>query len=535
MSVRFVFVFCFGLLPLVFVGCPSPTNSTSANQVLVYGRGEDADTLDPINTEVGEAVKVIHNLYDTLVTYDDKTLDLVPALATSLGETSEDGLTWTFPIRKGVKFHDGSTLDAHAVVFSIERLIERDHPHAYEKSRPYRPMFNMLEKVEATDDYTVQFTLNQPSAVFLRNLAMFPASIVSPQAVKERGKKFAANPVGTGPFQLDNWSPDEKLVLKAFADHWRGAPRSERAIFLPVSESATRVQQMKRGEIHIADNLPPGELDSLLKEPGVVAQQQPGLNVAYLALNTEKPPLDNANVRRAIALALNKEEIVRVAYKNHATTAVTMLPRNMTDWFNAEIEDRPHDVEQAKSLIKAYGNENGIALPITLNLAVMSKPRPYMQRPKVLATSIKDALASIGVVVELSQRDVNQHFDYLMKGNHELGLAGWSSDNNDPDNFLYMLLDEDNIGDPETGGGMNLSRFRHDRLHELLMAGQTEMNVAKRREIYNEAQQIIFDEAPVIPLVHTTVRVALRKNVKGYYLHPSSNVRLRNAYLESAN
>lgn len=533
MPFRFVLLSLLVVVPLAFTGCPSPGGATSGKPVLVYGRGEDADTLDPINTEVGEAVKVIHNLYDTLVTYDEKTLDLVPSLATSMGETSEDGLVWTFPIRKNVSFHDGSKLNAEAVVFSIERLIVQNHPHAYDKSRPYRPMFNMVDKVEAVDDYTVRFTLKEPSAVFLRNLAMFPASIVSPKAVKERKEKFASNPAGTGPFQLDSWSPDEKLVLKAFADHWRGAPKGDRAIFLPVSESATRVQQMKRGEIHIADNLPPGELETLLKEPGVVAQQQPGLNVAYLALNVEKPPLNNANIRRAIAHALNKDDIVRVAYATHATPAVTMLPRNMTDWFNASIEDRQFDVQQAKSLMKTGAEEAGVSLPITIRLSVMSKPRPYMQRPKELATSIKDSLKPIGIEVILDQRDVNQHFDYLMKGNHEMGLAGWSSDNNDPDNFLYMLLDQDNIGD-EQGGGMNLSRFRHDRLHELLLAAQTELDTAKRRDMYNEAQQIIFDEAPVIPLVHTTVRVALRDNVKGYYLHPSSNVRLRNAYVEPA-
>lgn len=526
-----VISFCLlAVLPLTFTGCPSPSGSNSANQVLVYGRGEDADTLDPINTEVGEAVKVIHNLYDTLVTYDDKTLDLVPALATSLGDVSEDGLVWTFPIRKEVKFHDGSTLNADAVVFSLERLILDKHPHVYETARPYRSMFNMVEKVEAVDEYTVRFTLNKPSAVFLRNLAMFPASIVSPQAVKDRGDKFASNPAGTGPFQLDSWSPDEKLLLKAFSDHWRGAPKSERAIFLPVSESATRVQQMKRGEIHIADNLPPGELDTLLKDPNVVAQEQPGLNVAYLAINTEKPPLQNANIRRAIAHALNKDEIVRVAYSGHATSAVTMLPRNMTDWFNADIEDRKYDQQEAKSLLKTGADEAGVSLPITLQLAVMSKPRPYMQRPLPLATFIKDALKPIGIEVEIEPRDVNQHFDYLMAGSHQLGLAGWSSDNNDPDNFLYMLLDEDNIGDH----GMNLSRFRNDELHKLLLAAQTELKDDKRREMYNRAQQIIFDEAPVIPLVHTKVRVALRKNVKGYYLHPSSNVRLRNAYIEPA-
>lgn len=509
-------------------GCSG--GSSMPDNVIVYGRGEDANTLDPINTEIGEAVKVIHNIYDTLITYDDKTLDLQPSLATSLGEVSEDGLVWTFPLRKDVKFHDGSTVDAEAVVFSIERLIVDDHPNVYEKARPYQSMFNMIEKVEAVNELTVRFVLKEPSAVFLRNLAMFPASIVSPTAVKARGAKFASEPSGSGPFQLDYWEPDEKLVLKAFDGYWRGAPKSGYVVFLPVSEDATRVLQMQRGEIHIADNLPPGELDELLKDPHVVSQEHPGLNVAYLTMNTEKPPLNNVSIRQGIAYAIDKQDLVRVAYAGHAETAVTMLPRNMTDWFNADIEDRQLDLEKAKALLKKGAEEEGLKLPIKLRLSVMSKTRPYMQRPLVLATSIKDSLAKVGIEVQIESRDVNQHFTYLMAGNHELGLSGWSSDNNDPDNFLYMLLDEDNIGEH----GTNMSRYRNAELHQLLLKGQTEMDVAKRRELYDRAQEIIFEEAPVLPLVHTKVRIALRDNVKGYFLHPSSNVRLRNAHLEKA-
>ncbi len=516
--------FCMSLLSLSGCGPSAPQN------VLVYGRGADADTLDPINTDNGESVKVIVNIYDTLLTYDDATLDLVPSLATTLGEHSEDGLTWTFPLRKDVKFHDGTAFTADAVVFTFNRLIQDDHPDAYNKARPYASNFKAIESVTAKDDHTVVFKLKYPSAVFQQNLAMFPTSIVNPAKVKELNKEFARNPSGTGPFQIQLWDPERKIALKRFEDHWRGPAGVEQVIFLPVSESATRIQQLERGQIDIADNLPPPALDEVVKRDGIEEQSVDALNIGYLCLQTEKPPLDNVKVRQAIAHAIDKEYLIKVGYGGHATPAVTMVPRNMTDWYNNDIEDRAFDLEKAKSLMQQAADEDGVKLPVNLTLAAMSRPRPYMQQPLPIATVIKDSLAKIGINVTVQMRNVHEHFDYMMAGNHELGLAGWSSDNNDPDNFLYSLLDIDNISDH----GNNMSRFRSDALHKLLIEGQRELDQKKRYELYLKAQQIVFDEAPVIPLVSTKVRIARASKVKDYQLHPSSMVRLRNVRIEGA-
>ncbi|MCA9202643.1 MAG: hypothetical protein KDA59_06350, partial [Planctomycetales bacterium] len=156
--------------------------------------------------------------------------------------------------------------------------------------------------------------------------------------------------------------------------------------------------------------------------------------------------------------------------------------------------------------------------------------RPYMQEPLQTASFIKDALAAIGIEVEIQTKPVNQHFDHLMSGGHELGLAGWSSDNNDPDNFLYSLLDSDNIGEH----GNNLSRYNNPEVHRLLLAAQSELDDAARLKMYLQAQELIFADAPVVPLVHTQVRIAQRDVLKGYLLHPSNLVRLRLARIEAA-
>jgi peptide/nickel transport system substrate-binding protein len=512
-------------LSLAASGCGGTAKQANT---LIYGRGGDANTLDPINTDIGESVTVMVNIYDTLVTYDDETMDLAPGLATSW-EHSDDGLEWTFHLREGVKFHDGTPFDSAAVVFTFERYLQDKHPHRHDDARPYLANFQGIESVTAPDARTAVFHLKEPSAVFLQNMCMFPASIISPAAAVKLGKWFGTSPVGTGPFKFVSWKRDQQLALAAFDAHWRGRPKVDRVIFLPVAKSATRVQMLRKGEIHIADNLPPDELDALLKVPGIVSQEQVGINVGYLTMQMEKPPLNLLKVRQAIAHAIDKRGLIDVAYSGQAQPAVNMVPPAMFAHHD-DLADRPFDLAKAKRLMQEAASEAGFDLPVKLSLNVMSDPRPYMQQPTQTASFIKDSLAEIGIEVSVVSKGISEHFAHLMAGRHELGLAGWSSDNFDPDNFLYSLLDIDNINE----NGNNLSRYRNDEVHRLLKAGQRELDPEQRLPMYLRVQELVFEDVPVVPLVHTRVRIAQRDNLKGYKLHPSSLVRLRLAYFEGA-
>lgn len=536
-ALRSLFLLSLFLLAIAGCGGESGVNSTSKNgssansasaNTLIYGRGGDSNTLDPIHTDIGESVKVMVNLFDTLVTYDDETMDLVPSLATEW-EHSEDGLTWTFHLRDDVKFHDGTEFDSGSVVFSFERFLQDKHPHVYDNVFPYQSTFRIIESITASDRLTVVFKLKGPNAVFLQNMAMFPASIVCPAAVKEYKKEFGTKPVGTGPFKLTAWKRDQQLALSAFDEHWRGRPNVDQVIFLPVSVSATRVQQLKRGEIHIADDLPPAELDVLVKSPGIVSQETLGLNVGYLALQMEKPPLNHLKVREAIGHAIDKRGLIDVAYAGQALPAKNMIPPTMFAHHN-DLEDRPFDAAKAKRLLQEAANEHGFKLPVRLKLNVMSNARPYMQKPIETASFIKDALAEIGIIITVEPKASSEHFAYVEAGRHELALAGWSSDNSDPDNFLYSLLDLDNINEH----GNNLSRYRSQEVHDLLQRGKTELDPAKRLPLYLKVQELTLQDVPVVPLVHTPIRVAQRDTLKGYKLHPSGLVRLRLAYFEDA-
>jgi peptide/nickel transport system substrate-binding protein len=519
------------LFLILLAGCPSTKsqpveNNSTSPKILLYARGEDCNTLDPIHTDIGETVKVLVNIYDTLVTYHEKTTELVPALAESWSSNSE-GTVWTFKLRSNVQFHDGTPFNAATVKFSFERLIQEQHAQVYDSAVPYRPSYKMIERVDAPSEHKVIFHLREPSAVFLQNLAMFPASIVSPTAVMKHGKAYAEHPSGTGPFKLLKWNREQQLVLETNKTYWNGSPKIDNVIFLCVDDDATRIQKLKRGEAHIADDLPAAELDVLSQRPDIQVQEEQGLNVAYLTMQNEKGVLQHREVRLAIAQAIDKPRFVTLLYSGHATPAKTVIPPGMFAHCESLV-DTAYNVEAAKQLLETAAKEHNFTLPLSLTLNVMNQPRPYLPEPSAAAAFIKDSLAKIGIQVTISPQDVNQHFPYLMAGKHELGLAGWTSDNSDPDNFLYSLLDSDNIGEH----GNNLSRYANPQVHTLLRQGQTEQNATQREMIYRNAQEIIAHDIPLVPLAHARMRVAHSKQVGNYWLHPTGLVRLRHVTLD---
>ncbi|HEV7280358.1 MAG TPA: ABC transporter substrate-binding protein [Pirellulaceae bacterium] len=511
-------------------GCGSSSSSAGggSSQTLVYGRGGDADSLDPVKTSSGESVTVLTNVFDTLVTYDDtpglspqEKLEIVPALAESW-RISEDGLVWTFKLREGVEFHDGTRFDADAAVFNLLR--------ARDEGVSYAANFAAIESIEKAGDYEITLRLSKPSPILLNNLALFAASIGSPTAIKEDEDRFAQRPIGTGPFRFVSWQPKQKLTLASNENHWRGPPGVDRVIIVPVDQNAARIQMLERGEIHIADNLPPSALDELAKNPAIEILSDPGQNVGYLSINNEKAPLNDVEVRRAIWQAIDRQRLVDVVYAGHASPAYTLVPPTVSA-HEPEIEarskaERPFDPKAAREKMEAAAKAGGFTLPLRLRLFQMNQPRPYMQQPLETANFIRDALQPIGIEVEIVPIDLRQYWQRLQRGEHDLALAGWTSDNNDPENFLYNLLDYDHINDE---GGNNLSRFRNEEMHNWLIAAQTEMDPAKREAYYRDAQRLVFDQAPLVPLVYTEVRTAQRKEVDGFDLHPTGLAKLRHA------
>lgn len=502
-------------------GAPQPTNT------LIYARAGESDGLDPIHFDSGESFKVMAQVFDTLVTFDRKTAEIVPGLAESW-ETSEDGLTWTFLLRPGVKFHDGTVCDAEAVVYSFQRMVKyNEPPHVYQKTKPYLPAFQMIEEVTAKDELTVLFRLKHPSAVFLPNLTMYASAIVSPAGIQAHGEGFTFHPVGTGPFEFVSWQQDDRLVLKAFDDHWAGRPAIERVIFIPVAEPSLRIEQLKQGAVHLADNLPPEDVALLDNAEGLTVQSITGMNVGYLGIQTEHGPLNHLEVRRALRLAIDKPRLIQKCYGGNAEVAVNPMPKSL--WGHHDgLTDPQYDPQAAKRLLQQAAEEYGFDFPVKLTLHVMNTARPYLPEPIVTAQFLKEELAQAGFEITVQRNDIRQHFPRCSAGEHDLCLLGWSTDNADPDNFLHTFLHPDNINDI---GGNNTCRYRNAEVAQLLDQAQQEQDRGQRAELYKQVQEIVHREVPMVPLVHMPIQVVHTSRLKEYQPHPTGTVRLRWAEL----
>ncbi|MBI4229831.1 MAG: hypothetical protein HY608_03245 [Planctomycetes bacterium] len=294
-------------------------------RTLRFARGSDSTKLDPADITDGESALVTENLFEGLVRYTREGVDVEPALATGW-EVDPTGTVWTFALRERALFHDGTPVDAAAVVFSFERQRDPGHPHAPAAPVYWRDQFADVERVEAIDPRTVRFTLKRPFAPFLTNLAMFSAGIVSPIAFERAQTPFERNPVGSGPFRFVSWSVNDRIELEAFGGHWEGRPACDRVTILTIPDNATRLVALREGSIHGMKGINPQDLDEVRADPTLRLLEQPGMNVAYLACNTMRPPLDDPLVRRSIARAIDKEAIRDLVYRGNAVVARSVLP-----------------------------------------------------------------------------------------------------------------------------------------------------------------------------------------------------------------
>ncbi|WP_366922836.1 ABC transporter substrate-binding protein [Metallumcola ferriviriculae] len=486
-------------------------------KVLVWGRGGDASGLDPSNVTDGESAKVTINMYEGLVAYKQDSTEVIPALAKDW-KVSEDGKTWSFFLREGVKFHDGTDFDAEDVVFNFERWMNEGHEyHIGGEFEYWGYMFGgypgVVESVKATDQYTVEFTLNKPMATFLANVAMFPFGIASPEAVKEFGEDYFKNPVGTGPFEFVEWVPDSKIVLKKFDGYWGDSAKVDKLVFRSIPDNSARLMELQAGSIDIMDGITPDDVATIKSDDQFQLILRPSMNVGYLAMNVEKEPFDDVKVRRAVNMAINKKPIIDAFFAGLAKPAKNPLPPSL--WgYNDAVEDYEYNAEQAKALLAEAGYPNGFKT----TLWAMPVPRPYFPQPQKIAEAMQADLIEVGIDAEIVSHDWTTYLKKTESGEHDMAMLGWTGDNGDPDNFLYVLLDKDNA---VKGSAGNIAFYKNDEVHDLLIKAQQEMDQEVRADLYKQAQEIIHDDAPWVPMSHSTPPIAAKKGVSGYVPHPT--------------
>ncbi len=325
---------------------------------LVFLRGQDSVRLDPGDVSDGESSKVIEQVFDQLTRFKPGTDVVEPALATSW-TSSEDHKTWTFQIREGVTFHDGSPVDGDAVVNAFERQRDPQHPHHFDDGawEFWQGLFGPVEKVEiGSHPMEVVFRFSEPAGLFfLQQLAQFSASIPSKVALEKYGKEFRVRPVGSGPFRFVSWEDDTAITLARNPDYWDGVPALKQVIFRIATNPTVRSQRLRdQQQADLIDNIDPETVPQLEGDDSIEVQRKPGLNVGYLAMNTMQPPFDDKRVRQAVAWALNKARIIKLAYRGLAQAATTPVPPTV-EGHHEGIEDRVRDAAKAKALLREAG------------------------------------------------------------------------------------------------------------------------------------------------------------------------------------
>ena len=465
-------------------------------------------------------------LFERLVRFIPGTTELAPALAESW-EVGADGLTYTFHLRHGVKFHHtewftpSRELNADDVLWSFQRQLDPQHPWHDKAVRgfPYAEsmgMAELIERIEAPDAYTVQFTLKHAEAPFLANLAMGFSSIYSAEYADQllaAGKPGQLNklPIGTGPFVFDRYAKDAQVRFHANADYWDGAPAIQKLLFAITPDPNVRIQQLKAGACQIALYPRPTDIAALKADSNIKIQSLDSLLTAYIAINTGHAPLDNVRVRQALNMAFDKSAYLRAQYgEGGASPAVAPYPPTL--WgHDSQMLGWPHDPKRARQLLVESGHGDG------LKLSIWTRPGggPTNPNPGIGAQMLQADLAAIGIDSDIRVFEWGELIKRAKRGEHDLIFMGWAGDNGDPDNFLTP-----NLSCAAAKSGENMSGWCDEHFDALITEARRVSSRPQRIALYREALSVFHDEAPWIPLAFPKQFTALRNDVQGFVQSP---------------
>ncbi len=483
----------------------------SPSDVLIVGQIAEPKALDPAAVTAVNDFRILMNVYDGLVRYKDGTLEVEPSLATSW-DISRDGTVYTFSLREGVSFHDGSAFNAEAVKFNFDRMLDEDHPFHNTGPFPLSFFFSAVENVEVVDDLTVRFTLNAPYAPFLSNLAYPTGLIVSPAAVEQHGAEFGRNPSGTGPFKFAEWRSNEAVVVEANPDHWGGAPDLQAVVFRPISDANTRTAEMLAGGIDLMVEVPPVALSEFQSDAYTV-HEQAGPHVWFLILNAKEGPFADVRVRQAANYAINKEALVNDVLEGTAEVAAGPTPPAFAWAYNESLEPYPYDPDKARALLAEAGAEGA---EVTF---FVTEGGSGMLDPIAMGTAIQADLSAVGLDVKIETYEWNTFLGEVnpgLEGKADMAEMAWMT--NDPDTLPYLALRSEAWPDK---GGFNSGYYANPKVDELLEAARTATDQAERARLYREMQTIVQEDAPWVFVANWKQNAVTSDRVENFGLEPS--------------
>lgn len=529
----------------IFVGCggSSSTASGEAGQELVFNLGEDPDTIDPtLNTSSG-AGNIILNAFEGLMTMNDKN-EAVPAIAETM-EVSEDGLVYKFKLREDAKWSDGQSVTAKDFEYSWVRALTKETAAEYHGQLFYIKNGEKFYNGEASreelgikvvDEYNLEVTLESPTTYFPQLLAFSTYMPLREDIVSANPDTWANQPdtyVSNGPFKLVQWDMKDQLVFEKNENYWdKDSVKLDTLVYKLVTDETSSYASLKSGDFDMVNSVPTAEVENGVAE-GLI-EIFPQLGTYFLCVNVgkndmmnedAKKALENNKVRQALALAIDREAIVKNVGKANQVPAFSFVPLNIPTESGKEFSDKEYydasiaNIEEAKKLLEEAGYPNGEGLP-TLEFMYNTEGAH-----KDVAQLIQQDWAKLGVKVELANQEWKVFLNSRQNGEYELARHGWIGDYYDPMTFLDMWV---------TDGGNNDAGFSSEEYDKLINGAKVETDATKRMDMLREAEDILMDEMPVIPLYYYTQAKGINENVEGVTVSPLGKINFKNAYLEES-
>jgi peptide/nickel transport system substrate-binding protein len=508
---------------------------------MVFGAPGAPDNFDPLFAQDGETFRPARQIYDTLITYRQGTSELAPGLATEWSSNAE-GTEWTFTLREGVTFHDGTPFNAEAVCFNFNRWFNLPTAAAQSQARYYVDNFGgyannlagggdpVYNSCEAPNPTTAVVRLNRAKGAFPAAFGLTSLSMSSPAAlqqynadqVEQSGESFTyspyamEHPTGTGPFRFESYDRANGTVTLVRNDQYWGEPaKLDRLIFRVIPDENARRQELQAGTIHGYDLPSPADWQSL-EDAGFNVLIRPPFNILYLGINkTNNPALADPRVRQAIAHAVDRESLVRNQLPEGAVVATQFMPDTVAG-YNPDLQPIPYDPERARALLAEAGQQN-----LTVNFYYPTEvTRPYMPNPTNIFTAIAENLRQVGITVNPVAQPWNGGYidSTNVNGTHDLHLLGWTGDYNDAGNFLQNFF-----GSPEPEFGL---RSPDDQMiFDAIARADGTPDPAARAEAYQEANRIVMEQLPAVPLSSSPPAIVVRDGVEGLIPSPLTDER----------
>ena len=516
-------------------GAGGDAEEGEATATLAFGTSADPVVLDGALVSDGESLRAIDQMFEGLVTLEAGGTEVVPGLAEDW-EVSDDGLSYTFNLREGVTFHDDTEFNAEAVCFNFDRWYNFEGSFQNPAASYYwQTVFggfsdgktdSLYESCEAEEELVVTLNLTKPSASILPALALTNFTIASPDALEEfdadegkvdaegifspSGDYATEHPTGTGPFKFEEWIRGDRLVMTRNEDYWGESPGNiQELIFQPIADPAARLQALQSGELQGFDLVDPQDYPTIEDDDQLQLLNRPAFNVGYVGFNQAVEPLDDPAVREAIALAINREEVVDGFYAGQGEVATQFMPPELFG-YSEDVPTYEFDPEGATQLLEDAGYD----VPVQIDFAYPTDvERPYMPDPQANFEAMVADLEDCCFEVETKSATWSpDYLDNVDNGRYGLYLLGWTGDFGDPDNFIGTFFQTEQ---PAWG-------FDNQEIFDALDEAEAETDEATRVEMYEEANNLIMEFLPGLPYVHTEPGLAFAANVTGYEPSPVS-------------